>query len=325
MVELLVAAGISFIVTVLAGLALIPFLRRLKFGQTILEIGPAWHMSKQGTPTMGGLMFMTGVTAAVLFAGYGLVREGVYAHLYVLMLAWLFGAIGFIDDYCKVKRKQNEGLTATQKLALQAAVGVAFLALMRYIGYLTPDLYIPFFAASWRMDWVVFLIFSIFLVVGMVNAVNLTDGVDGLCAGITLPVAVFFAAAALAWSKPELSLTAAALGGGMAGFLVYNFHPAKVFMGDTGSLFIGGLICGLAFALDAPVLMIVTGAVYILEMFSVILQVGYFKLTRGKRLFKMSPLHHHFEKSGWPEVKIFAVFTLATALICAATYCFGLK
>ena len=349
-------AGVSFAVTVLAGRLLIPFLRKLKFGQTIKEIGPSWHMSKQGTPTMGGFMFMIGITAAVLiaeafsrFASFYYIGTH-YGHLYILLLAWLFGAIGFVDDYFKVVRKQNEGLTALQKLALQAAVGVAFLALLRYTGYLTPSLYIPFFDAVWELSWIVYLVIGIFVVVGMVNAVNLTDGIDGLCAGITLPIAVFFAAAAahllypmykalkafdlepsmfefLIEVKPliapvEVALLSAALAGGMLGFLIFNFHPAKVFMGDTGSLFLGGLICGIAFACNSPVLMVIVGAVFVLEMFSVILQVGYFKMTNGKRLFKMSPLHHHFEKSGWSEVKIFTVFVSVTVTLCAVSYFF---
>ncbi len=318
--NLLLTAGISFAVTVLVGLPLIPFLRRMKAGQTILEIGPSWHKSKQGTPTMGGLMFMVGITIAVVFAGWGAMLEGRFVHLFVLGFSWLFGAIGFVDDFYKVARKQNKGLSAIQKLMLQAAVSVAFLALLRLYGYITPNVFLPFFGVTIPLGWVVFLTFCTILVVGMVNAVNLTDGVDGLCSSVTLPVAVFFACIAMAWQRPEISWVAAALAGGVIGFLVYNFHPAKVFMGDTGALFIGGLVCGLAFAIDAPLLLLPVGIVYICETISVILQVGYFKMTGGKRLFKMTPIHHHFEKSGWSEVKVCAVFAAVTICTSALTF-----
>ncbi|MCL1819897.1 MAG: phospho-N-acetylmuramoyl-pentapeptide-transferase [Oscillospiraceae bacterium] len=317
---LIAATVIAFAVTVGAGFVLIPLLRRLKFGQTILEIGPAWHKSKQGTPTMGGFMFMLGISAAIIVMGWGSMRDGYYAHLFILGFSWLFGIIGFTDDFFKIKNKRNLGLSAIQKLMLQGAVSAAFLALMRIHGFLTSDVYVPFLDITFPLNWIVYLIFCILLVAGMVNAVNLTDGIDGLCAGITMPVAAFFTVIAIAWARGEVSLTAAALFGGMLGFLLFNFHPAKVFMGDTGSLFLGGMICGLAFAADAPLLLIPVGLVFIIEMFSVILQVLYFKATKGKRLFKMSPIHHHFEKSGWGEKTIFTVFTLITVALCVAAY-----
>jgi phospho-N-acetylmuramoyl-pentapeptide-transferase len=317
---IIITAVIAFALTALSGLVLIPLLRRLKFGQTILEIGPNWHKSKQGTPTMGGFMFMFGISVAVIIMGWQSMREGIYAHLFILGFSWLFGAIGFIDDYFKVVNKRNLGLSVLQKLMLQGAVSAAFLALMRLHGFLTSDVYVPFLDTVIPLNWIVYLIFCIFLVAGMVNALNLTDGIDGLCAGITVPVAAFFSVIAVAWARYEVSITAAALFGAMLGFLVFNFHPAKVFMGDTGSLFLGGMICGLAFAADAPLLLIPVGIVYIIEMFSVILQVAYFKITKGKRLFKMAPIHHHFEKSDWSEVLIVAVFTLVTVAACALTY-----
>ncbi|GHU88702.1 phospho-N-acetylmuramoyl-pentapeptide-transferase [Clostridia bacterium] len=318
--DMLISAGVSCVLTVIIGLWLIPFLRKVKFGQTILDIGPAWHKSKQGTPTMGGFMFMAAITVAAVALGWRSMLEGNYVHLFVLLFGWLFGLIGFVDDYNKVKKKQNKGLSALQKLALQAAVAVAFMSLLRFQGFLTPDVYMIIKGWTVSLDWVLFLIIGILLVCGMVNAVNLTDGVDGLCSGVTLPVAVFFAALAHAWAMPQIAVLAAALAGGMVGFLCYNHHPAKVFMGDTGSLFLGGMICGLSFAMDAPILMIIVGIIYIIEMFSVILQVGYFKLTHGKRLFKMAPIHHHFEKSGWSEVKVTAVFMTITSVICVLTY-----
>ena len=316
----IMAAVLSFLVTSAAGLVLIPFLRRIKAGQTILEIGPSWHKPKQGTPTMGGFMFMAGITFTVLLMGLQAIKDGAFAHIFVLGFAWLFGAVGFIDDYRKVVNKRNKGLSAIQKLLLQTSFAAAFLALLRYFGFLTPNMYIPFFDYTLPLGWPVFLIFCAVLTVGMVNAVNLTDGVDGLCAGVTMPVAVFFSLVSLAWARPEMALTAAALAGGMLGFLIYNFHPAKVFMGDTGSMFLGGLVCGLAFAADAPLVLFPVGLVYIIETGSVALQVAYFKLTKGKRLFKMSPIHHHFEKSGWSEVKIFIVFTALTVIMCVATF-----
>lgn len=324
--ELLLPFGISLVATVLAGLILIPVLRRLKFGQSIREEGPKWHMSKQGTPTMGGLLFMLGITAAVLIAGWKDMAEGRFGHLFILAFALIFGIIGFIDDYYKVVRKQNLGLTALQKLMLQLAVSAAFIALLRYFEYLTPNLYIPFFQTSIKLPFLLYSVISLIVVAGMVNAVNLTDGVDGLCSGVTLPIAIFFAVLGTKelWDKGELSIFAAALAGGLIGFLIYNFHPAKIFMGDTGSLFLGGAVCGLGFVYDAPLLIIMVGAVYIIEMLSVMLQVVYFKLTKGKRLFRMAPVHHHLEMGGWSEKKIFAVFTGVTILLCVLAY-FGVR
>ncbi len=322
MIELLLPFGISLAVTALGGLLLIPVLRRLKFGQSIREEGPKWHMSKQGTPTMGGLLFMLGITAAVLICGWRDMAQGRFGHLFILVFALIFGAIGFIDDFYKVVRKQNLGLTAAQKLLLQLSVSAAFIALLRYFGYLTPNLYIPFLQTSIHLPLLLYAVISLMVVAGMVNAVNFTDGVDGLCSGVTLPIAVFFAVLGTKelWDKTELSIFAAALAGGLIGFLIYNFHPAKVFMGDTGSLFLGGAVCGLGFVFDAPLLIIIVGAVYIMEMLSVMLQVVYFKLTKGKRLFRMSPIHHHFEMGGWGEKKIFFVFMGITALMCILAY-----
>ena len=316
----LVTGGVAFAVTAVSGVILIPVLRRLGFRQTIKEIGPAWHKTKQGTPTMGGLMFILGITAAVLIMGWEWMLDGHYAHLFVLGLALVNGAVGFVDDWFKVANKRNLGLTAPQKLALQLAVAAAFVAALRYFGYLTSDLYIPFWQMTIPMPWLLYAVLALLAVASMVNAVNFADGVDGLCAGVTLPVAVFFAALGTLWVMPELRIFAAALAGGMLGFLVHNFHPARVFMGDTGSLFLGGAVCGLGFVCDAPLLLVLVGLVYIAEILSVVMQVTYFKLTKGKRLFKMSPLHHHFELCGWKETKIFAVFTAVSALFCVIAY-----
>ena len=227
-----------------------------------------------------------------------------------------------------MKHHQNTGLTAPQKFILQLAAAVAFLCLMRYEGMLSPNLYIPFFNTYVVLSWGVYLVFAAFVIVGTVNAVNITDGIDGLSSSVTLPVAAFFAwegcgympqylvLAALPVYYGQLSLFSAALFGGLVGFLLYNHYPAKVFMGDTGSLFLGGAVAALAFAYDMPLVLILVGFVYICETLSDIIQVGYFKLTHGKRVFKMAPLHHHFEMCGWSEKKVVAVFATVSLLFC---------
>ena len=313
------AAILSFAVTAIAGRFLIPWLRRLKAGQEIREDGPTWHNAKAGTPTMGGLMFIAGILVSIVICGWQGMLHADFKHLYVFGFAAIFGIIGFLDDFEKVVHHRNLGLTALQKFALQLAAAVAFLTLMRYEGMLTPNLYIPFFQTHLVMSWPVYMIFSAFVIVGTVNAVNITDGIDGLAASVTVPVGLFFAVVAAWWpGLQQLGIYSGALVGGLLGFLIYNFHPAKVFMGATGSLFLGGTVAALAFAYDMPLVLIPVGFVYICETMSDILQVGYFKLTHGKRLFKMAPLHHHFELCGWSEVKLVAVFTLVSALGCFA-------
>ena len=318
--KLILAFVIAFAVSAVVGFFLVPYLKRIKAGQSIKEIGPTWHMSKQGTPTMGGLMFIAAIAVVCLSVGFECMAEGEYGHLFCLAFALVFGLIGFIDDFVKVKFKRNLGLTTIQKLVLQLAAAGAYLALLRWNGDLTCDLYIPFWNVSFEINWIVYLIFAMFVIVGCVNAVNLTDGIDGLASGVTLPVMVFFAVTACMWGKTTLALLPAALAGGLAGFLIYNFHPAKVFMGDTGSLFLGGMVCGLAFALDMPLVLILVGIIYIIETVSVIMQVTYFKLTHGKRIFRMTPIHHHFEMGGWSEVKIFTVFTGITVVMCILAF-----
>ena len=321
--EIILAAIVSFVVTAVVGKLLIPALVRLKAGQSIKEIGPKWHMSKQGTPTMGGLMFIIGIGVAIVICGRNGKEEGNFQHLYGYRSALVFGGIGYIDDYQKVKHHQNTGLTAPQKFLLQLAAAVAFLCLMRYEGMLSPNLYIPFFNTHLVLNWGVYLVFAAFVIVGTVNAVNITDGIDGLSSSVTLPVAAFFTwegcmpvLAALPAYYGQLSIFSAALLGGLLGFLLYNHYPAKVFMGDTGSLFLGGAVAALAFAYDMPLILILVGFVYICETLSDIIQVAYFKLTHGKRIFKMAPLHHHFEMCGWSEKKVVAVFTTVSLLFC---------
>ena len=316
----LISFLVAFAASALIGRFLIPWLHALKAGQSIKEIGPVWHMAKQGTPTMGGIMFIAGIFIAILVTGWQDFSQGRFGALFVFLFALVFGVIGFLDDFMKVKYHKNECLTAPQKFLLQLAAAIVFTVLLRYTGYLTPDLYIPFFNVSFQLPWAVYMVFAAFVIVATVNAVNLTDGVDGLATGVTLPVALFFLAVSLMWKITDLSIFAAALVGGLCAFLIYNFHPAKVFMGDTGSLFLGGTVCGLAFALDIPLIIVLVGIIYLLETLSDIIQVTYFKLTHGKRIFRMAPLHHHFEMGGWSEEKLFTVFTLVTLVCCVLAY-----
>ena len=326
------AAVIGFLVSAVLGKFLIPALRRLKAGQSIKTDGPTWHMSKQGTPTMGGLMFIGAAIVTLLILNGGNILAGDLTSLAVLLFALVFGVIGFIDDYAKVKKKENTGLSALQKFLLQLAAALLFIVVLRRLGILSPALYVPFVDVEWRLPWLVYLIFAALVITGTVNAVNITDGVDGLAAGVTVPVSAFFTAAFafcyLYLGKEEcagMAVLAGALFGGLVGFLVYNFHPAEVFMGDTGSLFLGGAVCGMAFALDMPLILIPVGIVYIAETLSDILQVGYFKYTKkktgtGRRIFRMAPLHHHLEMGGWSEEKLFFVFTGITAAFCVLSF-----
>lgn len=320
MSETLLAAAISFVLTLLIGKFLIPELRKLKAGQEIRADGPTWHMSKAGTPTMGGIMFILGTGIAVFIAGWKSMLSSDFVHLYVYLFALCFGLIGFVDDYRKVRQHQNEGLTARQKFILQLAAAVVFLVLMRYEGLLTNRLYIPFVNTTVQINWILYLIFAAFVIVGCVNAVNLTDGIDGLACSVTFVVAAFFVSVAALWKYTTLGIFSSALLGGLAAFFVYNHHPAKTFMGDTGSLFLGGAVAALGFAFDMPLILIPVGIIYIAETMSDIIQVGYFKATHGKRFFKMAPLHHHLELSGWSEAKLVAVFSTVTFLFCVLAY-----
>ncbi|MCQ2452852.1 MAG: phospho-N-acetylmuramoyl-pentapeptide-transferase [Oscillospiraceae bacterium] len=308
-IRILLAFVIAFIGAFIAGKIIIPILVKMKIGQSIKEIGPSWHMSKQGTPTMGGVIFISGMLLALLATGIPALVKGDLTHLFIFVFALVYGGIGFVDDYCKLKKKENTGLTAKQKLVLQVLAALLFVLAMHLTGMAKMELYVPFANVTASIPVPLYYIFSVFVIVGCVNAVNLTDGVDGLASGVTLPVAIFYAAVAAGWSYESVGLVAAAMAGGVAGFLVFNFHPAKVFMGDTGSLFLGGAVCALAYALNMPLVLIPLGIVYIVEALSVILQVGYFKVTKGKRIFRMAPIHHHFEKGGWNEYKVFAVFS----------------
>lgn len=320
MTKILITVLVSVVFTAAFGWFLLPVLRALKAGQSIREAGPTWHNYKSGTPMMGGLMFIATALVCLLI---NLPKMEDNTAFYVLALALCFGFVGFLDDFFKLKFKRNLGLTSAQKAMLQMAVSALYLYLLYKQGVLSCNLYIPFVDVSFEIHPLVYIFFAMFVLVGGVNAVNLTDGIDGLCATVTIPVMIFFTTAAVAMGKFDLALLPASLVGGLVAYLFYNWHPAKVFMGDTGSLFLGGIVCGLAFALDMPLILVLVGFVYIIETLSVILQVGYFKLTHGKRIFKMAPIHHHFEMSGWKEEKIVIVFAAVTVVMCVLAW-FGI-
>ena len=321
-IGLLVTLVAAFLLSSVIGVWLIPLLHKLHYGQTILDIGPAWHKSKQGTPTMGGIMFIIGSILAcaagwctIAFSAQGLVDASSHGTFYLVggfLMALGFGVIGFLDDYIKVVKKRNLGLKAWQKSAAQLLVAVIYLIAERIFA---PNdlLWIPF-AGEFSIGWFYYPL-MLFIIIGAVNAVNLTDGVDGLAASVTMVAAMGFMLIAAIQSFTQMDLMAAALAGGCLGFLVWNFHPAKVFMGDTGSMFLGGMVVALAFGLRKPVLLLFIGIVYVVETMSDIIQIGSVKLT-GKRVFKMAPIHHHFEMCGWSEVKIVVVFSAVTALGC---------
>ena len=320
---------IAFGITALLGIVMVPWLRRLKFGQTILEYGPKWHASKQGTPTMGGLMFIIGIFAAVtivfltdkfmggdIITDGNLVRSAMYSKLFAgLVMALSLGLVGFCDDYIKVVKKRNLGLTIRQKTLMQLLIIIAYLGSLKLSN--CSFMYIPFYGATGDLG-IFFFLFGIVLIYGATNAVNFTDGIDGLCSSVTLTTAASLIVIAFMRNNLGASVVAAALAGACAGFLIWNWNPAKVFMGDTGSMFLGGIVVALAYAVDCPLILLPVGIVYFIEGLSDVLQIGYFKLTHGKRIFKMAPIHHHFEMSGWKEKKIVIVFSIVNMIGCAA-------
>lgn len=320
MTRIWITGLVGLVLSGLLGRLLLPVLRALKAGQSIREVGPTWHNNKAGTPMMGGLMF---IFASILCLLGNLPFMTDHTVFYVLVLALCFGIIGFLDDFTKVRYHRNLGLTSLQKAMLQMAVSAVFLYAMYKSGRMDTHLYIPFFDVSFRLHPIVYIFFAMFVMVGCVNSVNLTDGVDGLSSSVTLPVMVFFTAASVKLGRYDLALLPASLVGGLIAYLFYNWHPAKVFMGDTGSLFLGGVVATLAFALEMPLILILVGFVYICETMSDILQVSYFKLTHGKRLFKMAPIHHHFEMCGWKEEKIVLTFAAVSAIMCVLAW-FGI-
>ena len=331
------AAAISFGISFGLGYVVIPFLHKLKFGQTILDIGPKWHKNKQGTPTMGGILFIlgtviafavvvlidrlmggdiiasvTGGTADVLPQVAGVAAASNKVKVWAgLVMALGFAFIGFLDDYIKVVKKRNMGLTIVQKSVLQIVLMVGYI-LTLYINDPTGATFIPFIGMveTKLFFWVIGFI----VIYATTNAVNFTDGVDGLCGSVTLTAAISFIVIAALRNCFGISLMAAALLGGLAGYLIWNWHPAKGMMGDLGSMFLGGLIVAFSYAVDCPIIILLVGIIYVAEFGSDVLQIGYFKLTHGKRIFKMAPIHHHFEMCGWKEVKIVKIFSLVNLI-----------
>ena len=321
---LALAAAVAFLVTAVSGLFVVPYLRRLHYGQTIRESGPTWHKNKQGTPTMGGLCFILGSMLGLGAAWAMLSAEApdlmqpqtALNVLLALFTSLLYSLVGFLDDYIKVVKKRNLGLRAGQKIVMQVLITLSFMVGLRITGSLTTAVVLPIFGFV-DLGLFYYPIAFLFLIF-MVNAVNLTDGIDGLATSVTFVEMLAYIVIAGVLGYFQLSILAAALAGGCAGFLLWNFHPAKTFMGDTGSMYLGGAVATLAFCMGRPELLFFLGFVYICEAGSVVLQVGYFKLTHGKRIFKMTPIHHSFEMDGWSEEKIVTAFSgvaLAFALL----------
>lgn len=302
---------ISFLISVVFCPILIPFLRKLKFGQTEREEGPQSHLKKNGTPTMGGLVIL----ASILLTS--LIYIGKFTEILpVLFMTLGFGLIGFLDDYIKVVKKRSLGLTPLQKMALQFIVTGVFIYYYFKIAGLDTSIKVPFVSGDgFVMPTWLFIIFVFIVVLGTVNGVNFTDGLDGLASGVTVIVATFFTIAALSLNPSMTPITGAVVGS-LFGFLLFNTYPARVFMGDTGSLALGGFVSSIALMLHMPLFIVIIGLIYLVEVLSVILQVGYFKLTHGKRIFKMAPIHHHFELCGYSETQVVAAFSIVTALLC---------
>jgi len=309
--DYILAGAAALLIALICGPILIPILRRFKFGQFVRNDGPQAHLTKTGTPTMGGIMFFLTLPAGMLFA------EKLTAESWLaLFLAFALGILGFSDDFLKIKNRRSEGLTAKQKFLGQTIIAFVFAVTLWFLK--GGDLWLPFIGHSVDIGlWKIPLI--IFIVVGTANAVNLTDGLDGLAAGVTFIVALAFMLLCRAWSLTHLTWYAGAMAGSCLGFLFFNLHPARVFMGDTGSLFLGGQVAALAILTDTELLLPLLGLIYVAEVLSDILQVAYFKRTHGKRLFRMAPLHHHFELCGWSESRIDVTFWLITA-VCALIY-----
>lgn len=320
---ILITAIVSMGVTGLMGFWLIPWLKRLKYGQTINKIGPTWHITKEGTPTIGGLMFIIGTLAGLAVGYISMIMEAPlflssqYSAENVRLFAGLgaalgFGAIGFLDDYMKVVHSRNLGLTARYKLILQTAVTAVYLYVMTAFGASSTAVTIPFIGTFDFGMW--YYVISIIFIVGMVNSVNLTDGLDGLATSITFFVSLGFIVISTLYGYLGTGLLSTAVAGSCIGFLLWNFFPAKIFMGDTGSMFFGGAVVAMAYGVSFPALLILAGAVYLFESASVMLQVMYYKATKGKRIFKMTPIHHHFEMSGYSEIRVVILFSTVTII-----------
>ncbi|MBO4902447.1 MAG: phospho-N-acetylmuramoyl-pentapeptide-transferase [Lachnospiraceae bacterium] len=309
-----VALIVSFALSALLGPLMIPFLHKLKFGQTIREDGPQSHLQKNGTPTMGGVIFLIPLIITTLFymKQYPLV-------LPVLLMTVAFALIGFVDDFVKVVLKRSMGLTALQKMAMEIVVTAVFVYYMMKNDSVDLGFYLPFGGREMIGAGVIAVLILIPAVLGTVNGANFTDGLDGLASSVTAVIAVFYALVSMELNSGIAPVCLAMLGG-LLGFLLYNVYPAKVFMGDTGSLALGGFVVACAYMTHTPIFLILVACIYLVEVLSVILQVGYFKITKGKRIFKMAPIHHHFELCGWSETRVVAVFTIVTILLCTIAF-----
>lgn len=326
---LFISFVLSYFITYFLGKVMIPFLHRLKYGQTIKEIGPTWHKSKQGTPTMGGLMFIIGILIAAS-VGYLMIFFNMQYRMYNdiildgmkffsgIFMAAGFGAIGFLDDYIKVVKKRNLGLLARQKTMLQILIAVLYLVALYFVNQSDTIMIIPFMG-QFNFGFLYYPL-SLFIIVGTVNAVNLTDGIDGLASTVTAIIGFGFFIISYLFKALSIQIMAICLVGGCLGFLKWNRYPAKVFMGDTGSMFLGGMVVSLAFSIGQPIILILIGIIYIIETMSVIIQVINYKIT-GKRIFKMSPIHHHFEMSGYSENEIVFIFSIITIIGCLLAIC----
>ncbi len=307
---ILISVLVSFAISVLLGPVVIPFLRRLHIGQTEREEGPESHLKKNGTPTMGGILILISIVVT------SLPFVGDYPNIIpVLFLTLGFGLVGFLDDYIKVVLKRSMGLRAWQKFALQILVtGVSVFYLLHYTD-VSLEMRVPFLEGVYLdFGWLNIPIFF-FVVIATVNGTNFTDGLDGLASSVTVLVATFFTVVAIGTDSGIEPITCAVVGA-LLGFLLFNVHPASVFMGDTGSLALGGFVAAAAYMMQMPLYIVIVGFIYMIEVLSVIMQVAYFKMTGGKRIFKMAPLHHHFELCGWSETRVVAVFSIVTALFC---------
>ncbi len=312
MFEVFLPMLVSFVLVLLLGPICIPILRRLKMGNTEREYIKE-HKLKNGTPSMGGIMIL------VAFSVVSFYQARFNPHIYpIIYLTLGFGIIGFVDDFLKAIKHSSDGLKAWQKMLGQIAVTTGFAVYMAKFSDISLEMRIPFTGAFIDMGW--FAIVVLYLaVLGTVNGANFTDGLDGLATSVTLVIAAFFGVAAITLYS-DITACAAAMIGALLGFLMFNVHPAKIFMGDTGSLALGGFVAGCAYMLKMPIFIIIVALIYLVEVLSVILQVGYFKLTHGKRIFRMAPIHHHFELGGWSEVKVVAVFTTVTIFLCVFAY-----
>ena len=328
---LIISFAVSLVVTAILGYVLIPVLHKLKFGQNILtDIGPAWHAKKQGTPTMGGIMFIIGIIFTTVLTilicigtGYSpfsdmaeLKNQQITRLVSGVLMAFCFALVGFADDYIKVVKKRNLGLTEIQKTIPQVLIIAAYLGGL--ILSKSTSMFIPFYgkvALDSVPGIIFFVIFGVCVIYGCINAVNFTDGIDGLCGGVTVPVGAAFAVIGIIMHTTSVGILGAALCGGCIGYYIWNHYPAKVMMGDTGSMFLGGIIVALAYAIECPLILLPIGIVYVIEALSDVIQIGSIKI-RHKKVFKMAPIHHHFEMCGWNEKKIVRVFTLVSTIGC---------